>query len=147
MKRINSRQKGCRGERKVRDLFREFGFTARRTQQYSGTEGTSDVKVEELPTLHIESKSTEKKAFLAWLDQAERDAAGSGKTPIVIHVRNHDKEPILIMRARPFIDIVRRSDLVQPPKDKTLVIDGREVDLPDLTELVQRASGLGNNDI
>ena len=89
-KRKNNRAAGCRGELACRDQFRKFGFTARRSAQYCGQSGeAADVIVEELPWLHIESKSTEKKNFLDWLNQAERDTAGTGKVPLVCHKRDH----------------------------------------------------------
>ena len=54
----NSRQKGKRGEREAAAYLRELGFEdARRTQQYCGTEGNSDVVCpDSLPGLHIEVK-------------------------------------------------------------------------------------------
>ncbi len=102
--------------------------------------------VQELPGLHIEAKYTEKKCFLDWLDQAERDSAGTDQIPIVIHFRNREKEPILIMRARPFIEIVRRSDLVEPPKDELYVQAANEVSKC-LLSMGTSASGLGNTGI
>lgn len=84
-KRKNSRAKGARGERLLRDEFKKAGFTARRNQQYSGL-GPSDVIVNELPWLHIESKFTQKKAFLNWMEQAETEAK-AGQVPMVCHKR------------------------------------------------------------
>jgi len=81
MSRINSRQKGAAGERELRDLFKSFGFDARRTQQYSGTEGTSDVTVAGLPTIHVESKRAEAFKGYDWVNQARRDAGD--KIPVV----------------------------------------------------------------
>ena len=56
-KRVNSRQKGKRGEREAANFLRSIGFEdARRTQQYNG-EGLGDVICEEsLPRVHIEVK-------------------------------------------------------------------------------------------
>lgn len=53
---MNSRAKGKRGELAAVALLKSLGFTARRTQQYSGTAGTSDVVADELPYVHIEVK-------------------------------------------------------------------------------------------
>ncbi len=150
---MNSRAKGTRGERQCRDQWREAGFTARRTQQYSGTEGTSDVKVEELPWLHIESKVTEKKAFLVWLEQAERDAAQANKVPLVCHRRNGRKGWIAILPLENLIDIIRRSDLVksrselETPKWETGTLMNVLANDKKLPAIVQSASGLGNNGI
>jgi hypothetical protein len=79
----------------LRDEFRKYGFTARRTQQYCGNTGdASDVIVEELPWLHLECKNTEKKDFLNWWAQATRDAGASDKIPVVAHKRN--REPWMV---------------------------------------------------
>lgn len=55
---INSKQKGSRGERTVRDYLRGLGFAdARRTAQYCGKAGDSDIVCPEtLPNLHLEVK-------------------------------------------------------------------------------------------
>lgn len=83
---MNSKQKGNRGERLGRDYLKSLGFgDARRTQQYSGTEGPSDVVCPlSLPDLHIEVKfGTSNKGkrmdlgcegLTEALDQAKRDA-------------------------------------------------------------------------
>ena len=49
---MNSRQKGARGERMFRDMFREAGFEARRGQQFSGGTDSPDVVVPALPDFH-----------------------------------------------------------------------------------------------
>lgn len=89
----------------LRDMFRQYGFTARRTQQYCGNTGdASDVIVEELPRIHLESKCTEAKDFLNWIDQANRDC--NGKIPIVAHKRNR-REWIAILPLDNLIDLLR----------------------------------------
>lgn len=111
---INGKQKGSRGERQLRDKFREAGFLkSRRTQQYAGNTGdASDVVVPELPTVHLECKNTEAKNFLDWLDQAERDAAPNDKIPIVAHKRNR-RDWIAILPLDRLIEIIQRSDISQ----------------------------------
>ncbi len=102
--RINSKAKGSRGERMLRDCFRSHGYASRRTQQYAGNTGdASDVVVEEFPWLHIEVKNTEAKDFLKWLDQAENDAAFYDKVPLVCHKRN-GRDWIAMM---PLHDLIR----------------------------------------
>lgn len=54
---VNSRQKGKRGEREAVLLLRSIGFTeARRTQQYCGNAGASDVVLSPSSTVHVEVK-------------------------------------------------------------------------------------------
>ena len=58
-KRINSRAKGCRGEREVAALLRANGFpSARRGQQFRGTADSPDVVCDELPNLFMEVKTS-----------------------------------------------------------------------------------------
>jgi Holliday junction resolvase len=52
----NSRAKGAAGERELANKLKEHGFTARRTQQFCGTAGDSDVICTELAQFHIECK-------------------------------------------------------------------------------------------
>ena len=65
----NSRAKGCRGEREIAKILREYGYEARRGQQYSGFNGDADVVG--LPGYHIEVKRVENlnldKAIAIWL--------------------------------------------------------------------------------
>lgn len=68
----NSNRKGKTGEREVAALLRSLGLDARRTQQYSGTEGTADV-VSSVPGVHWEVKRYARIASLRFLEQAERD--------------------------------------------------------------------------
>ena len=68
----NSNRKGKTGEREVAALLRSLGLDARRTQQYSGTEGTADL-VSSLPGVHWEVKRYARIASLRFLEQAERD--------------------------------------------------------------------------
>ena len=114
---LNSKQKGNRGERSCRDIWREAGFLkARRTQQYAGNTGdASDVTIPEVPSIHQEVKNTEAKNFLDWMDQAERDAAPHKKIPVVAHKRA-GRPWIAILPLENLITIIRRSDLVDEVK-------------------------------
>jgi hypothetical protein len=81
---VNSRAKGCRGEREWRDMLREAGFLkARRGQQFSGGSDSPDVVCEELPTIHFEVKRVEAGNPYNWHDQATADAGS--KTPVGIN--------------------------------------------------------------
>lgn len=68
-----SREKGKRGEREFASFLRDLGLEARRTQQFSGTEGTSDVS-SSLNGVHLEVKRYAGIAAFRFLEQAERDA-------------------------------------------------------------------------
>lgn len=85
---INSRQKGARSERELRDVFKEHGFDqAYRGQQFQGGTESPDVVVPELPWLHIECKNVKNLNIWKALEQAIRDA-GDQKAPAVFFKRN-----------------------------------------------------------
>jgi Holliday junction resolvase len=86
MPKINSRAKGCRGERLWRDVLREEGFTARRGQQFSGGTESPDVICSELKNLHMEVKFVERLNLEQACEQADRDRGV--KPYIVAHKRN-----------------------------------------------------------
>ena len=102
-KKINSRAKGCRGERLWRDVLREEGFTARRGQQYAGGTDSPDVLCEDL-NLHMEVKCVESLNLTGATEQAARDSAG--KPWIVAHKKN--RTPWLVtMNADTFFKLLR----------------------------------------
>src|SRR5215813_11312281 len=90
--RVNSRQKGARGERQWRDELRANGYAARRGQQFSGSPDSPDVVCPALPWIHFEVKAVERLNIEDAMEQARRDAAGGaggeGKIPIVAHRRS-----------------------------------------------------------
>lgn len=104
----NSRAKGCRGEREWRDQLREAGFHARRGQQFSGGTDSPDVICPSLPSIHFEVKRTEALSIYTAMSQA-CDDAGS-KMPVVAHKRNN-RQWLVILTAKDFLNILRRSDL------------------------------------
>jgi Holliday junction resolvase len=88
MGRINSRQKGCAGERAWRDELRAQGYTARRGQQFCGGGDSPDVVCEELSSkFHFEVKRVEKLNLTDAMAQAIADAGT--KAPVVAHRRNN----------------------------------------------------------
>ena len=104
MPKINSRAKGCRGERLWRDELRAAGFTARRGQQFAGGGDSPDVICEELRGLHQEVKFVESLNLIKATEQAERD--GAGKPWIVAHKKN--RTPWLVtMNAELFFRLLR----------------------------------------
>jgi len=84
---VNGKQKGSAGERELASKLRDHGFTARRTQQFCGAAGDSDVVCQELSEYHIECKRVERLNVDQAMDQSLRDC--QDKTPTVMHRRNH----------------------------------------------------------
>ena len=102
---VNSNQKGKRGEREVAALLREYGFEARRGQQFAGGGDSPDV-VHNIPGYHIEVKYTEK--FQLWLamDQACRDKKWKPDVPLVFH-RKSRRPWVVVIPAKDFLKIMR----------------------------------------
>lgn len=89
MKGCNSRAKGAQGEREASSMLSElFGWnSARRSQQYCGTESSADLVVEETPDLHYEVKRVQRLAVPKTMQRA-REEAGR-KCPVLLHRPNH----------------------------------------------------------
>lgn len=86
MGKINSRDKGKRGEREVAKLLRDAGYTeARRGQQYNGSDGSADVVG--LPGAHIEVKWAENLNLDKAMEQSINDA-NENEIPLVVHKKN-----------------------------------------------------------
>lgn len=85
---VNSIQKGKRVERELAAWLREQGFTdARRSQQYCGDNGDSDVVGESLSKFHVECKATSsctltRSTLKKWYDQVENDNKEK-KNPVI----------------------------------------------------------------
>jgi Holliday junction resolvase len=102
-----SRRKGKVGEREWRDQLRTAGYSsARRGQQFSGSNESPDVVCEELKHLHFEVKRVEAgtNKVYDWIEQAQGDA-GAAKLPIVAH-RQNGREWLVIMPASAFFKLV-----------------------------------------
>lgn len=82
---MNSRNKGAAGERELAGKLRDYGYNARRGQQYSGANGDADVVG--LPGIHIEVKRVERLNIDEAMEQARRDAR-EGEIPAVFHRKN-----------------------------------------------------------
>jgi hypothetical protein len=107
---MNSRAKGCRGEREFRDVLREAGYCkAIRGQQFHGGPESPDVNCPELPEIHFEVKRVEKGNPHNWVDQCESDAKPN-QYRVVAHKKNN-KRWLAIMPMNDFLEIVRRSEL------------------------------------
>lgn len=81
-----SRDKGKRGERELASFLREWGYGARRGQQFSGASGDADVVG--LDRIHIECKRVERLNVQDAMDQSRRDRR-PGEIPVVMHRRNN----------------------------------------------------------
>jgi len=100
---MNSRAKGCRGEREFAQFLRDKGINARRGQQFSGGTDSPDV-VSDLTGVHFEVKRVEQGNLYNWVDQAFRDAGI--KLPVVAHKRNN-KEWVGILNMHDLINILK----------------------------------------
>jgi len=83
---MNSRAKGCRGERMLAKRLREHGYDCRRSQQYCGANGDADVVG--LPGVHIECKYVQRLNIEDAFLQARRDAKPE-ELPVVMHKKNY----------------------------------------------------------
>lgn len=81
---MDSRAKGKRGELEACGALARIGLDCRRTVQYSGRAGTSDVICEDAPNLHIEVKLTERLNPYGFMDQAIRDMHKLPHVPTIV---------------------------------------------------------------
>ena len=100
---INSRQKGAAGERELARKLREYGYEARRGQQFSGANGDADVLG--LDGVHIECKRVERLNLEDAMAQSKHDAR-DGEIPVVMH-RKNNCEWMCTMPLSYFIDLYR----------------------------------------
>lgn len=101
MAKINSRQKGARGERELARRLSEYGYDMRRGQQFCGANGDADVVG--IEGLHIECKRVERLNIYDAIDQAKRDAR-DGEMPVVMH-RKNNCEWLATLRLEDFMDL------------------------------------------
>lgn len=117
-KKINSKEKGARFERKLAGIFRDYGYSdSRRTAQYCGNTGDAS-DVVGLPYLHVEAKHQEKMYLYDWIAQAKSDAEanGEGKIPAVFHKKNH-AEILVTLTLDGFMQIYREFEAGQTLKE------------------------------
>lgn len=99
------RQKGKRGERcAARHISEALGLEARRGAQHKGGPDSPDIVVSGVD-LHWEVKFVEREAVRAWMEQAQRDAAG--KLPVVLH-RRKGKTWLVTVQLEHLNEICRR---------------------------------------
>lgn len=131
---MNSKDKGGRGEREFASFLRDHGFAARRGQQYHGGPGTPDVR-SDLP-FHVEVKRVERLNLRDATAQAEGDCGG--RPWLVAHRWNHGPW-LLTVKAETFLEVLRRSDLLDSPGPPPRDSSGVSRDLRPLTFLSQPA--------
>lgn len=85
---MNSKDKGCRGERELAKILQGYGYDAHRGQQFSG--GFDSPDVYGLPGIHIECKRVERLNIEAAMEQSIRDSEGKA-IPAVFHRKNRGK--------------------------------------------------------
>lgn len=100
---VNSRRKGADFERKLAGILRDYGYDARRGQQYCGANGDADVVG--LPGIHIEAKAVERLNLYDAMAQSKRDAR-AGEIPVVMHKKNHCNI-LVTMELDSFMEIYR----------------------------------------
>lgn len=98
---MNSRNKGAAGERELASKLRDYGYKARRGQQYCGANGDADV--EGLPGIHIECKRVEKLNLYDAMAQSVHDAK-EGEKPAVFH-RKNNHEWLVTLRLDDFMKL------------------------------------------
>lgn len=81
-----SREKGKRGERELAKKLKEYGYEAKRVQQFCGSNGDADV--DGLEGIHIECKRVEKLNIYDAIAQSKSDAR-LGELPTVFHRKNN----------------------------------------------------------
>ena len=106
---INSRDKGARGERELSSKLREYGYNARRTQQFCGANGDADVVG--LPNIHIECKRVEKLNIYNAIGQRKHDKR-ENEIPAVFH-RKDRCNWLVTMELNDFMKIYKSSDYAQ----------------------------------
>lgn len=111
----NSREKGAKGERELANKLKEYGYKARRGQQYSGIEGDDVVG---LPGIHIECKRVEKLNLYDAIDQSKQDSMCEDlpydyDLPAVFHRRNN-KEWLVTMPLKYWMELYEMAEKNKP---------------------------------
>jgi Holliday junction resolvase len=105
IKKINSKQKGKKGELELSKYLTEKGFVSRRGCQFKGGKDSPDIITSDFPIpVHIECKRTERFKLEDSLNQAIKDA-GENKIPIVIHRKNRS-EWVAVLKLDNLLDIM-----------------------------------------
>ena len=114
----SSKARGKRAELDLVHKLQEFGFSeARRTSQYCGKAGTSDVVG--VPGVHCECKAVERLNIWEALSQSKRDseADGNSEIPAVFFKRNRSGWYVALPLSD-FIQLYASSDLCKGDVNK-----------------------------
>ena len=115
---INVKIKGKRVELELVKILKDYGFNARRSQQYCGSSDSADVIVDNLP-VHIECKGDQtvtSKALQKAVAQAMKDCP-EGNFRVVIHkVDGGGKRPAQWYATMPVADWM---DLIKEWKERS----------------------------
>ncbi len=109
-RKINSRDKGKRGELELSNKLKEYGYTTRRGQQFCGANGDADVVG--LPGIHIECKRVESLNIDKAMEQARHDALKDlsnlewVELPAVFH-RKNKKDWLVTMDLDAWIELYK----------------------------------------
>jgi Holliday junction resolvase len=124
-KKINSKQKGKRGELELAHYLTDKGYVSRRGQQFAG--GTESPDIVSTFPYHIECKRTETFNLYKSLEQATNDANGK-KIPIVVH-RKSRKPWVVCLTLDDFLSIASNPALEpQPATFEPQPISGVDLD-------------------
>ncbi len=104
MSKINSKQKGKKGELEFANLCKKYGFNTRRSQQFAGINNDADVVG--LPDIHVEVKRVERLNIYDAIEQAIRDKKDD-EMAIVAHRKNH-KPWLVTMTFDDWMEIYKR---------------------------------------
>lgn len=104
MAKINSKNKGKRGELEFAKLCKEHGYDCRRSQQFAGMNGDADVVG--LNGIHIEVKRVENLNISKAMEQSIRDNKNND-IPIVAHRKNNE-EWLITMKAEDWFKLYER---------------------------------------
>lgn len=112
MKARSAKAKGSRLEREVAKALRDSGLdkkAGRMPLSGGSTHLKSDIHTS-LP-YSIECKNQEKWKPDSYMAQAERDAEGSNKIPVVIMSKNRQPEPFVMMKMGDWVNLLRMAHL------------------------------------
>ena len=85
---LNSKQKGARGERELAKKLREYGHEAIRSQQYCGANRDSDL-ITNMEGIWIECKRVEALQLTKAMLKAKAEAT-EDDIPVVMHRKNNE---------------------------------------------------------
>ena len=117
---VNSRNKGKVGERQAASKFREYGYEARRGQQFAGANGDADVVG--VPYIHLEVKRREHLNLYDAIAQAVRDHR-EGELPTVMW-RKNDAEWLMVMRFDDWMKLYQAYEMSEKETKEVREADG-----------------------